>query len=184
MFSESLQETLARGYLSTLVGVIVIGIALGIIWLLDTQTRVFYERTRAKSLEVDKKLNIFIRINDIMSKISKWVVYCVTAFAVLTLGAASGSAVGAWQAGTIIDDVESGCSEGCVEYRAGIPERRMVGRIIEADSNRIAIYTLHGTVLVETAQLRGAFPYSPAARAPIAPANRNAAENKGMDQRR
>ncbi len=146
-FAEpSLQAILAQGFPVVLIGSVAFGILIAIVWAV--------ERSAKRIIEKDG--------NDIkISRKFAWKFTSVNArflyvFTLVSYGFLSGGFIGDFLASNNKRHVDEGCKERCfiIYTKSG----KFQGTIIEQDTQRMAIYTKKGTVLVDSDELVRIYP--------------------------
>lgn len=142
MFENTIQGTLAEGYVPVAMGTFVAGIFLSFFWFFIKGARRPNPNTGAEWVDrVGQWLDKIIVINGLV----------LMALILLSYGAFAAIVTGKITAFDIAESVEGGCARGCAEYK--LKDRSFVGKLIVQSEKFTAIYTEQGTVVFSSDKL-------------------------------
>lgn len=163
-FSQPLQATLARGYLLVLIIVPVIVIGLAIFWAVIGGADSDKENSNGAAHGPRALLAFLAPARRWLGKALRVNFYFLAGLLILAGCDIGARRAGSWRASDIKSTVDSGCLLNCSVYVTG--ERRVIGQIIEADADRMAVYAGGHVVLLANDDVQAVLPYRPSMRLP------------------
>ena len=157
-FSESIQSTLARGYLPFVTAAVPVALVAAFVWLV-------WIREGAPWGDLGSKLSK--RIGRALDTAYRWSWYSFFAITILFMGLVSGTASGNLIADRTAQRVADGCRRECFVYVAS--NRQVVGVLLAEDSERMAVLAAGGVALLDAAEVRTVSAYSATPARPATP---------------
>ncbi len=134
---ESLQVTLARGFIPLITGTLVLLTFGAFLWLM-------YRWLRRAEPEPESSFSL--------TRISRWYFTATMAFLLLTYSVVAGGAFGMWESRSAINAVHNGCASSCFVYR--VRGFNISGRLVLQDKERTAVFARGGLLIFKTDELR------------------------------
>lgn len=148
-FSDlSLQATLADGFPIILIGSLPIFLVVTILWFAERRMTKLARQIRAKGFANERSISQFAVLTNI--NITNFRI--TSAVLLLSYGLLSGSITGDIFAENIKRTIDGGCKIKCFKIHTN--DRIYVGRIVEQDQQRVAVYSKLGILIFESKEIK------------------------------
>ncbi|MFD1952116.1 hypothetical protein ACFSGX_15185 [Sphingomonas arantia] len=156
MFTESIQTTIARGYISVLLQLILIVVGAIVVVIFNYVWRSALHKWFPNRFRSPSARRVYLR-KKLNGKLFKTVMAFGGIYQLLIFGALSGMGTGTFSATRIVYLLNKKCANGCYAYHFG--KKRAIGILLLSDNNYTMVQSIDGTRIFATKDLTAVHPY-------------------------